>query len=47
MLIEIVNDESKLATSVVDDTLLALVNAHELDPVRQDSKVRKGAKNSV
>lgn len=44
---ELVNDESKLAASVVDDTLLILVNVHELHPVRQDSKFRKGAKNSV
>jgi hypothetical protein len=38
VLIELVNDESKLATSVADDTLLTLVDVHELHLVRQDSK---------
>lgn len=47
MLIELVSDESKLVTSVIDDTLLTLVDVHELNPVRQDSKFRKGAKSSV
>jgi hypothetical protein len=38
VLIELVNDESKLVTSVADDTLLTLVDVHELHLVRQDSK---------